>query len=91
MNEQIDRSRRSLLRAGPVTGFALAIPALLGQKNKEQDQEEVTPAEDLMLEHGLLKRILRRSSVHSSSSITRSWRKTTSFPASVNTACLWIW
>jgi hemerythrin-like domain-containing protein len=58
MNEHIDRSRRSLLWAGPVTGFALAIPALLGQKNKERDQEEVTPAEDLMREHGLLKRIL---------------------------------
>lgn len=59
MNEGVDRSRRSLLWAGPVAGFALAIPAtLLGQKSKEQHEEELTPTEDLMREHGLLKRIL---------------------------------
>jgi len=47
----------------PVAGFALTIPAALfgpntGQKNKTHEEEEVTPAEDLMREHGLLKRIL---------------------------------
>jgi hypothetical protein len=59
MNEHVNRSRRSLLWAGPVAGLALTIPsALIGQKSKEEDEEEVTPAEDLMREHGLLKRIL---------------------------------
>src|SRR6266498_3051052 len=59
MNERVNRSRRSLLWAGPVAGLALTIPsALIGQKSKEEDEEEVTPAEDLMREHGLLRRIL---------------------------------
>jgi len=58
MNQHVDRSRRLLLWTGPIAGFALAIPAEMGQKSKEQDEEEVTPAEDLMREHGLLKRIL---------------------------------
>ena len=63
MDEDVDRTRRSLLWAGPVAGFALTIPAALfgpntGQKNKTHEEEEVTPAEDLMREHGLLKRIL---------------------------------
>jgi len=59
MDEDVDRSRRSLLWVGPVAGFALAVPAaLFGQKKKEHEAEEVTPAEDLMREHGLLKRIL---------------------------------
>ncbi len=42
--------------AGPAAGFALTIPAaLMGQnsREKEQDEEEVTPAEDLMRENGL--------------------------------------
>src|SRR5437870_2221221 len=59
MDEDVDRSRRSLLWVGPVAGFALAVPAaLFGQKKKEHEAEEVTPAEDLMREHGLLKRTL---------------------------------
>ena len=59
MNEQVDGSRRSLLWAGPAAGLALTIPAaLMGHKSREENEEEVTPAEDLMREHGLLKRIL---------------------------------
>ena len=47
MDEDVDRSRRSLLWVGPVAGFALAVPAaLFGQKKKEHEAEEVTPAED---------------------------------------------
>ena len=54
MDKEVDRSRRSLLWVGPVAGFALAVPAaLFGQKKKEHEEEEVTPAEDLMREHGL--------------------------------------
>ncbi len=51
--------RRSYLRAIPVIGAGLAGSALFaaaGQGNEEE--EEVAPAEDLMREHGLLKRIL---------------------------------
>jgi hemerythrin-like domain-containing protein len=57
MDEQVDRSRRELLWTAPVMGFVLPA-AFLTEKPKEQDEEEVTPAEDLMREHGLLKRIL---------------------------------
>jgi hemerythrin-like domain-containing protein len=59
MDAHVDRSRRSLLWATPVMGFALSVPAaLLAEKPKEPNEEDVTPAEDLMREHGLLKRIL---------------------------------
>lgn len=59
MDEPVDRSRRALLWAAPVMGFALSVPAaLVAEKNKQQDEEKVAPAEDLMREHGLLKRIL---------------------------------
>ena len=59
MDAPVDRSRRSLLWAAPVMGLALSMPAaLVAEKNIKQDEEEVTPAEDLMREHGLLKRIL---------------------------------
>src|SRR3989441_5056312 len=61
MKEEVDRSRRSMLWIAPLGGVALRMPAvLLGQKKQgaEEGDEEVTPAEDLMREHGLLKRIL---------------------------------
>ena len=61
MNEKVDTSRRSLLWTAPILRFALTVPAaLFGQQQKERGKEdyEVTPTEDLMREHGLLKRIL---------------------------------
>src|SRR5438552_18566150 len=61
MKEEVDRSRRSMLWIAPLGGVALSMPAvLLGQKKHgvEEGDEEVTPTEDLMREHGLLKRIL---------------------------------
>jgi hemerythrin-like domain-containing protein len=49
--------RRSLLKFAPAAALASSLPnILLAQTEKEQF--EVTPAEDLMREHGLLKRIL---------------------------------
>src|SRR2546425_9799276 len=61
MKEEVDRSRRSMLWIAPLGGVALRMPAvLLGQKKQgaEEGDKEVTPTEDLMREHGLLKRIL---------------------------------
>ncbi len=59
MSEEINRNRRSLLWLAPAAGLSLALPLAMGQEKKEeQEQEEVTPTEDLMREHGLLKRIL---------------------------------
>src|SRR5438067_779073 len=49
-------NRRSLLRLLPTAGFTVVASGLLPAQEKEQI--EVTPAEDLMREHGLLKRIL---------------------------------
>jgi hypothetical protein len=47
MNERVDRSRRSLLWAGPVAGLLSPIPAALpGPKGKEEGEDEVTPAEE---------------------------------------------
>jgi Uncharacterized conserved protein len=59
-------TRRNFLRQTSVTGVALMAPAvLLGQqapeskgKGAEKEAEEISPAEDLMREHGLLNRIL---------------------------------
>jgi hypothetical protein len=60
MSEEVDKSLRSLLRTTPAVVFALTVPAasLAQPQQKEQKQNEVTPTEDLMREHGLLKRIL---------------------------------
>jgi hemerythrin-like domain-containing protein len=57
MNE---RTRRSFLRAGVILGAStFAGATLLGATNeKKKDEEEVSPAEDLMREHGVLKRVL---------------------------------
>ena len=56
-------SRRALLRASLAAGVALAVPAAgAAKKNapgKEKNEEpEVTATEDLMREHGILRRIL---------------------------------
>src|SRR5437867_12371619 len=55
MNRDIDGSRRAMLwlASGLGVSFTLPRPLLAGK-----EEEEVTPAEDLMREHGLLKRIL---------------------------------
>src|SRR5438874_663307 len=56
---KVTLDRRSLLWLAPAVGLSLALPEqLLAQKKQEKEQEEVTPTEDLMREHGLLKRIL---------------------------------
>jgi|SRR5882724_3866293 len=54
MSVNIDR--RSMLWLAPAVGLSLTLPQRSLAQNKEQ--EEVTPTEDLMREHGLLKRIL---------------------------------
>src|SRR5690349_9425964 len=53
-------SRRSLLRTALGAGTLLGIGACTGKGLKESSKagEEVSPAEDLMREHGLLNRIL---------------------------------
>jgi len=59
-------TRRHFLRQSSVVGAALVIPAAAfpqqkaeSDKDKEKDKsEDVSPAEDLMREHGLLNRIL---------------------------------
>ena len=63
--EGADRSRRNLILKAPVYGAALvasaALPLLAGQakKNEGNNQEEdVSTNEDLMREHGILKRVL---------------------------------
>jgi hemerythrin-like domain-containing protein len=66
--EESASTRRSFLRQTSVTGAGLLIPALaLGQqkqgpdekgKGEEKEAEEISPAEDLMREHGLLNRVL---------------------------------
>lgn len=62
MKEHVDKNRRSFVWTLSAASVGLATPALLAaeQQNakKQGEQEEVTPAEDLMREHGLLKRIL---------------------------------
>jgi hemerythrin-like domain-containing protein len=67
----VDRTRRDLLRASALLGLgALAAPTALatrpaavarpriGGPPEKEEEEEVTPAEDLMREHGVLRRIL---------------------------------
>jgi len=65
MNQRPSEARRDfLLRAGAVCGGlalppVLAIPLIAQEKEKERDAgEEISPAEDLMREHGVLNRVL---------------------------------
>jgi hemerythrin-like domain-containing protein len=54
-------ARRDFLRgSGAAAGLALVggLPARLGAAESDEDQIPVSPAEDLMREHGVLKRIL---------------------------------
>ncbi len=66
---QDDRDRRMFLRGAGVLAAGFAVPGLLldvktsapqkeEKENKEGEEEEVTPTEDLMREHGLLNRVL---------------------------------
>lgn len=52
--------RRRFLRLGPIAGTALLVPAAAaGQHATTQEPEEdIAPPEDLMREHGVLKRVL---------------------------------
>ena len=53
--------RRQFLATGAtlgITGLAAGIPGAIGAEQKEAGEMEVSPAEDLMREHGVLKRIL---------------------------------
>jgi len=53
------RTRRNFLLHSSVVAGALVIPAIAQQNTGKQDEEpEVTPNEDLMREHGLLRRVL---------------------------------
>src|SRR5256885_13008052 len=65
MADKADNSRRALLWMAPaaLVGVGLAAPTSLlaqkkGEKKDSKEEEDVTPTEDLMREHGLLKRIL---------------------------------
>lgn len=63
MNVVVDAGRRRMLRLLPAAGLAVALPAFAqqsGEKKKKEENKgiEVTPAEDLMREHGVLKRVL---------------------------------
>ena len=53
-------TRRQFVRSLPVVGLALtAMPeSLLAQHKQKPDEEEVSINEDLMREHGILKRVL---------------------------------
>jgi hemerythrin-like domain-containing protein len=56
-----DQTRRTFLRAGLIAGASACAGATLlrAESGKENDEEEeVSPAEDLMREHGVLKRVL---------------------------------
>ena len=61
----LSKSRRRLLKLGGVIGGALLIPGCASSgrsigatEESGKEEEEVSPAEDLMREHGVLKRIL---------------------------------
>jgi hemerythrin-like domain-containing protein len=55
--EMSDIDRRFWLKALPVVGIGVAVGSV-PLAAAEEEEEEVTPAEDLMREHGVLKRIL---------------------------------
>ena len=59
MDERLMRTRRVLLKSGIfISGAALAGVGVLRAADKDKEEEEVSPAEDLMREHGVLKRVL---------------------------------
>jgi hemerythrin-like domain-containing protein len=59
MDERLMRTRRVFLKSGIfISGAALAGVGVLHAADKDKEEEEVSPAEDLMREHGVLKRVL---------------------------------
>jgi len=56
----VDKARRHCLAAFPALGLGLGFPGQLFAAEKDEDaqEEDVSPAEDLMREHGVLKRVL---------------------------------
>jgi hemerythrin-like domain-containing protein len=61
MDERLMRTRRAFLKSGIfMGGAALAGVGVLraAEREKDKEEEEVSPAEDLMREHGVLKRVL---------------------------------
>ncbi len=57
---EIDTNRRSLLRNAATLGVAIAAPSVLvfGEESKSGKEPEVTATEDLMREHGVIRRAL---------------------------------
>jgi hemerythrin-like domain-containing protein len=62
MKERDDQSRRAFLRSGIiVTASALgglSLTSAVEPKKEQEEEEEVAPPEDLMREHGVLKRVI---------------------------------
>src|SRR5579872_7387280 len=59
--KNFDTTRRDLLRDSALAGFAvagLALPVLGQDRASKSDEPEVTAAEDLMREHGVIRRAL---------------------------------
>ena len=69
-NQLLDVRRRAFLEVSGLAGVALVVPAALGlgqsqdsaggrrRDAKDEEEEDVAPPEDLMREHGVLKRVL---------------------------------
>ena len=57
MDERLVRTRRVFLKSGILIGGA-ALAGVRGMRAAEKEEEEVSPSEDLMREHGVLKRVL---------------------------------
>ncbi len=58
VHSQDGLSRRSLLHISSLAGIVSISSAAAALAQEKQPEEEVTPAEDLMREHGVLKRVL---------------------------------
>jgi hypothetical protein len=63
MSSESIKSRRGFIHLTGITGSGLVVaalaPAVVGDEKDKKTEEEVSPAEDLMREHGVLKRIWR--------------------------------
>jgi hemerythrin-like domain-containing protein len=54
----MNNSRRAFLRGGILIGGATVLGATASAADEKKEEEEISPPEDLMREHGVLKRIL---------------------------------